>query len=217
MWERLVDPLGINGAWTVTPRIHRDGRGNFHEWYRAAELSRDLGYQFSPAQANCSVSRRGVIRGIHFTEIPPGQAKYVVCASGSIMDVVVDLRNGSPTYASWEAVRLDDETRRGVFISEGLGHAFVALSAQATVMYLCSTPYAAGLEHAVHPLDPAIGIAWPREADPILSEKDAAAPLLAEAQRAGLLPVHRDCMTLAVRSRELAAARPCSRPSGPSP
>ena len=132
-----MDSLGIDGAWIFTPHIHRDGRGYFHEWFRGAELSHYLGYKFGLSQANCSVSRAGVIRGIHFTEVPPGQAKYVVCASGAILDVVVDLRVGSPTFARWKAVQLDDETRRAVFICEGLGHAFVALSAQATVMYLC--------------------------------------------------------------------------------
>jgi len=193
-----VDSMGIDGAWTFTPRIYPDNRGDFHEWFRGAEFIDDLGYRLELAQANCSLSHRGVIRGIHFTEIPPGQAKYVVCASGAIIDVVVDLRVGSPTYARWEAVRLDDETRRAVFISEGLGHAFVALSPSATVMYLCSTPFAPGIEHGVHPLDPGIGIAWPQDVQAILSAKDAAAPSLAEAEGTGLLPVYSDCMTLAV-------------------
>ena len=147
--------------------------------------SGDLGYHFQIAQANCSVSHRGVIRGIHFTAVPPGQAKYVVCASGAIIDVVVDLRVGSPTYARWEAVQLDEEARRAVFISESLGHAFVAESPQATVMYLCSTPYSPGIEHGVHPLDHAVGISWPHEVEPLLSAKDAVAPTLAEAERAG--------------------------------
>jgi len=193
-----VDSMGIDGAWIFTPRIYPDNRGDFHEWFRGTEFMDDVGYRLELAQANCSLSHRGVIRGIHFTEIPPGQAKYVVCASGAIIDVVVDLRVGSPTYARWEAVRLDDETRRAVFISEGLGHAFVALSPRATVMYLCSTPFAPGIEHGVHPLDPGIGIAWPQDVQAILSDKDAAAPSLAEAERAGLLPVYSDCMTLGV-------------------
>ena len=196
-----MDSMGIDGAWIFMPRIYPDSRGSFHEWFRGAEFLDDLGYRLELAQANCSVSHRGVIRGIHFTEVPPGQAKYVVCASGAIIDVVVDLRAGSPTYARWEAVRLDDQTRRAVFISEGLGHAFVALSDRAAVMYLCSTPFAPGIEHGVNPLDPAIGISWPEDTRPILSEKDAAAPSLDEAARAGLLPAYSECTAYAARLR----------------
>ncbi len=92
-----------------------------------------------------------------------------------------------------EAVKLDDETRRAVYLSEGLGHAFMALSDRAAVVYLCSTPYVPGREHAVHPLDPAIGIAWPTGMEAVLSKKDAAAPTMAEAERAGLLPDYQAC------------------------
>jgi len=183
-----VDSLGIDGAWVYTPRIHRDDRGSFHEWFQGADIVDQLGYQFRLSQANCSVSRRGVIRGIHFTQVPPGQAKYVVCLSGAIVDVVLDVRIGSPTYGRWEQVQLDDETRRAVFISEGLGHGFMALTDDATVAYLCSTPYAPDIEHGVNPLDPAIGIRWPDVGQAILSPKDAAAPTLQEAEQAGNLP-----------------------------
>ena len=132
----------------------------------------------------------------------------MACASGAIIDVVVDLRVGCPTIARWKAVQLDDEKRCAVFISEGLGHAFVALSEQATVMYLCSTPYAPGIEHGVHPRDPALGVAWPQDIEPILSEKDAAAPSLDEAQRSGLLPGYGDCLAFAARLKESTAAGP---------
>ena len=103
-----MEPISIGGAWTFTPAVHRDDRGDFLEWFRAGELSESLGYWPETAQANCSVSRRGVIRGIHFAERPPGQAKYVTCVSGAVLDVVVDVRVGSPSYGRWEAVRLDD-------------------------------------------------------------------------------------------------------------
>ena len=192
-----MDPLGIEGAWTFTPRIHLDNRGNFHEWFRLADLPDlpgQMGSRFTLAQANCSVSRRGVIRGVHFSDVPPGQAKYIVCASGSVIDVVVDIRVGSPTYGSWEAVELDDDSRRAIYISEGLGHAFTAVSPEATVMYLCSTAYAPEREHEVYPLDPDLEIAWPKDVEPILSAKDAAAPGLDEARRAGLLPRYEDCL-----------------------
>lgn len=188
-----MESISIGGAWTFTPAMHRDDRGYFLEWFRAGQLSESLGYWPETAQANCSVSRRGVIRGIHFASVPPGQAKYVTCVSGSVLDVVVDVRVGSPSYARWEAVRLDDESRLALFLSEGLGHAFTALSDEATVIYLCSTPYSPGREHSVHPFDPDISIEWPTAAEPVLSAKDAAAPTLEEARRAGLLPVYADC------------------------
>jgi dTDP-4-dehydrorhamnose 3,5-epimerase len=190
----IVDSLGIDGAWVFTPRLHRDDRGSFHEWFQGADLAEQLGYRFRLSQANCSVSHRGVIRGIHFTQVPPGQAKYVVCMSGAIVDVVVDVRIGSPTYGRWEQVQLDDETGRAVFISEGLGHGFMALTDDATVAYLCSTPYAPGIEHGVNPLDPAIGIRWPNADEVMLSPKDAAAPTLEEAEQAGRLPTYAAAM-----------------------
>jgi dTDP-4-dehydrorhamnose 3,5-epimerase len=188
-----VNPLGIEGAWVYTPQVHSDDRGSFAEAFRGAEFAADLGYRLDVAQVNCSVSRRGVIRGIHYADVPPGQAKYVTCVAGGVLDVVVDLRTGSPSFGKWEAVALDSGTRRAVFLAEGLGHAFMALTDDATVLYLCSTPYAPGREHGVDPRDPAIGIAWPVDTEPALSEKDAAAPTLDEALRAGLLPSYQEC------------------------
>ena len=175
-----MEPLGIPGAWAVAPRIHTDARGSFHEWFRTSELTAVLGYRPDVAQANCSVSRRGALRGVHFADVPPGQAKYVTCVSGAIMDVVVDLRVGSPMFSQSVALRLDDETRRAVFLAEGLGHAFMALTDQATVLYLCSTQYVPSREHGVHPLDPELGIDWPADLEPVLSAKDAAAPSVAK-------------------------------------
>ena len=202
-----MEPISIAGAWTFTPTVHRDDRGSFLEWFRAGELSGSLGYWPQTAQANCSVSRRGVIRGVHFASVPPGQAKYVTCVSGTVLDVIVDIRVGSPSYGRWEAVRLDDADRRAVFLSAGLGHAFMALSDEATVIYLCSTPYTPGREHGVHPLDLDIGIEWPADTEPVLSGKDAEAPTLEQARRAGLLPVYADCEAYLGSLREAADAR----------
>jgi dTDP-4-dehydrorhamnose 3,5-epimerase len=210
--ERNMEPLGIEGAWAVTPRIFTDDRGSFLEWFRSADLALALGHRLDVAQANCSVSRRGVLRGVHFADVPPGQAKYVSCLSGAILDVVVDVRVGSPTYGRWEAVRLDEVNRRAVFLSEGLGHAFMALSDQATTMYLCSAPYAPGREHGVHPLDPGLGIAWPADLRPVLSEKDAAAPPLDQARAAGILPDHAACLSYTAR---LSAQRAAPAAAGP--
>jgi dTDP-4-dehydrorhamnose 3,5-epimerase len=199
-----VQSLGIEGAWVYTPQVHTDDRGSFAEAFRGAEFAADLGYQLDVAQANCSVSRRGVIRGIHYADVPPGQAKYVTCMSGAILDVVVDLRADSPSFGKWEAVRLEAATRTAVFIGEGLGHAFMALTDDATALYLCSTPYAPGREHGVHPLDPAIGIAWPAGDGlvPVLSDKDAAAPTLEEALAAGQLPTYEECTAYVERLRD---------------
>lgn len=199
-----MESLGIEGAWVFTPQVHRDDRGLFLEAFRGTEFAADLGYRLEVAQVNCSVSRRGVIRGIHYADVPPGQAKYVSCVRGAILDVVVDLRAGSPGFGAWRAVRLDDVSREAVFLAEGLGHAFMALSDEATVLYLCSTPFAPGSEHGVNPLDPAIGIAWALEGmdgEPVLSDKDAAAPALDEALRAGQLPRYADCAAYAARLR----------------
>ncbi len=174
--------------------MHGDQRGSFHEWFRGDLVRERLGHDLSLAQANCSVSSRGVLRGVHFADVPPGQAKYITCLRGAIMDVVVDLRVGSPTFAQWELVRLDDESRACLYIAEGIGHGFMALTDEATTIYLCSEPYAPAREHGIHPLDPEVGIEWPRDVDPVLSDKDAKAPTLEEAHASGLLPDYQECL-----------------------
>ncbi len=189
-----VRPLAIDGAFEVTPVQHGDGRGVFLEWYKAPVFREQTGHALDVAQANCSVSAAGVLRGIHFADVPPGQAKYVTCVRGAALDVVVDVRVGSPTFGQWDSVLLDDVDRREIYLAEGLGHAFMALEDDTTIVYLCSAGYAPGREHGVHPLDPAIGITWPTTArdgspiEPQLSAKDLAAPTLADAAASGLLP-----------------------------
>lgn len=188
--------LAVPGAWEITPRQFGDPRGLFLEWFKDAPFAAEVGHDFDLHQANLSVSAAGVLRGVHFADVPPGQAKYVTCARGAVLDVAVDIRVGSPTFGAWDTVLLDDVDRRAIYLAEGLGHAFISLEDGSTVLYLCSTPYAPGREHGVHPLDPALGIAWPtaaRDGSPLtvqLSDKDAAAPSLAEALAAGLLPDH---------------------------
>ena len=186
-------PLSIDGVWEFTPKLRPDDRGVFLESFKESVLEEAIGHEFTLQQMNISVSRVGTVRGVHFALVPPGQAKYVQCFSGRILDVVVDIRVGSPTFGQWDAVELDDESRRGLYIAEGLGHAFCALSDSATVGYLCSTPYSPGREFGIHPLDPALGLPWPSGAESVLSEKDAAAPTLAEAKASGLLPTMAEC------------------------
>lgn len=189
-WRKLA----IEGAWVSTPDLHTDERGTFLEVFRNDELAEALGHRFDLAQVNCSVSAAGVVRGIHFTATPPGQAKYVTCTRGAVLDVVVDVRVGSPTFGRWEAVLLDDADRRAVYLSEGLGHGFCSLEDDSTVVYLCSSTYAPDIEREVNAFDPQVGIAWPttaRDGSPLThvrSPKDHAAPSLASARDAGLLP-----------------------------
>ena len=109
-----VRQLAVEGAWAFTPRVFADERGAFAESYIAATLGELIGRPFDVAQMNTSVSSPGVVRGIHFADVPPGQAKYVQCAAGAILDVVVDIRAGSPTFGSWDAVVLDDTSRRRI-------------------------------------------------------------------------------------------------------
>jgi dTDP-4-dehydrorhamnose 3,5-epimerase len=184
-----IQPLGIEGAWEITPQQHGDPRGMFMEYYRFDRLAEVVGHPLRLAQANLSVSAKGVVRGIHFADVPPGQAKYVTCVRGAVLDVIVDLRVGSPTFGRWEGVRLDEVDRRAVYLSEGLGHGFCALTDDATLSYFCSETFNPTGEHAVHPLDPDLGIVWPAET-PQLSARDEAAPSLAEAIASGLLPNH---------------------------
>ncbi|MGC5167009.1 dTDP-4-dehydrorhamnose 3,5-epimerase family protein [Luteimicrobium sp. DT211] len=189
-----IRPLAVPGAFEVTPDQLGDPRGLFLEWFAEREFIAAAGHSLDLQQANLSVSAAGVLRGVHFADVPPSQAKYVTCAKGAVLDVVVDVRVGSPTFGSWDSVLLDDVDRRAIYLSEGLGHAFISLEDGSTVLYLCSAPYAPGREHGVHPLDPAIGIEWPtvgrdgRPLERLLSAKDAAAPTLADALGQGLLP-----------------------------
>lgn len=189
-----VRELSIAGAWEFTPVQHEDDRGVFFESFKAGEVAEVIGHEFTLAQANTSVSAAGVIRGIHFADVPPGQAKYVTCPKGAVLDVVVDLRVGSPTFGTYDAVLLDDAHRKAIYLSEGLGHAFCALQDDSTVTYLCSTGYNPAGEHGVSPLDEELAISWPSVGrdgavlTPALSPKDLAAPSLRAAADSGLLP-----------------------------
>ncbi|MFF8961015.1 dTDP-4-dehydrorhamnose 3,5-epimerase family protein [Streptomyces sp. NPDC014894] len=189
-----MKPLSTEGAWLYEPMLHTDDRGSFLEAFQREAFQLATGRRLELAQVNCSVSRRGVIRGVHFADLPPGQAKYVTCVRGAVRDVIVDLRPGSPTYRAWEAVDLDDRNRRAVFLCEGLGHAFQAVTDDATVMYLTTSGYDPAREHGVDPLDPELGIAWLPDTEPLLSAKDASAPTVAEAEDKGLLPAYEDCV-----------------------
>ena len=193
-------PLSIEGAWSFTPVLRPDDRGVFLESFKASVFEEAVGHIFDLQQMNISVSRIGTVRGVHFAEVPPGQAKYVQCFSGRILDIVVDIRVGSPTFGQYDAIELDDQSRTGLYIAEGLGHAFCALTESVTVGYLCSEPYAPTREHGIHPLDPELALPWPAKSG-LLSPKDAAAPTLAQALETGLLPTYEDYLSFTAELR----------------
>ncbi|TFC27621.1 dTDP-4-keto-6-deoxy-D-glucose epimerase [Cryobacterium sp. TMT2-18-3] len=188
-----IRELSIPDSYEITPKQHGDDRGVFFEWYRFDRLEETIGHSLNLRQANTSVSKRGVVRGIHFADIPPGQAKYVTAPSGAVLDYVIDIRVGSPTFGQWDSVLLDDVDRKAIYLSEGLGHCFVALTENATVSYLVTDVFNASREHGINPLDSDVGLVFPPEAgELLLSPKDTGAPGLAEAAASGLLPAWAD-------------------------
>ena len=189
-----VSPYSISGVWRFDPLLRPDDRGVFLESFKESVFTDTVGHALHLAQMNISVSRAGTVRGVHFADIPPSQAKYVQCFDGRILDIVVDIRVGSPTFGQYEAIELDSNSRSGLYISEGLGHAFCALSDSATVGYLCSEGYSPEREHGIHPLDPQLNLPWPQGASSMLSPKDAEAPTLAAALEVGMLPVYSQCI-----------------------
>lgn len=189
-----IRPLRIADAFEITPRQFPDDRGVFLESYRGDRLAEVIGHRPEIVQTNVSVSSRGTVRGIHFADVPPSQAKYITALSGSLVDYIVDIRVGSPTFGQWDSVLLDTIDRRAVYLPEGMGHAFAALEDNTTAMYLVTAPYTPSREHGIHPLDPEVGLLLPEGMEtPLLSPKDAEAPSLAEAKEQGLLPTYAAC------------------------
>ena len=191
------------GAWEITPRLHPDDRGLFYEWFKDREFQSINHHRLDLRQVNCSVSAAGVLRGLHFAQVPPGQAKYVTCVRGSVFDVVVDIRVGSPTYGRWDSVVLDDRDRRTVYVAEGLGHGFLALQDDSMVVYLCSAEYNPEREHTICAIDPELAIDWPTVggAAPLMSARDLDAPTLENVRAAGLLPTWDDTSDFIERLR----------------
>ncbi|MFC8623400.1 dTDP-4-dehydrorhamnose 3,5-epimerase family protein [Streptomyces anulatus] len=177
----------IPGVRTITPEPIDDIRGSFHEGLRADEFEREMGYPFAPRQINYSVSKRNTLRGIHGVRIPPGQAKYVTCVRGALRDIVVDLRIGSPAFGEHVTHVLDAGSGRSVYIPEGVCHGFLALTDDACISYVLSSTHVPGTQIDINPLDPDLALPWGFTEPPLLSEKDAGAPTVAEALSAGTL------------------------------
>jgi len=184
-----VTPLEINGAWLIESPVFRDERGLFREWFKSEAAKEFTGSKFDIAQANVSLSSKGTLRGIHYSMAPKGQAKWVTCVAGSIKDVIVDIRPRSSTFGEWIEVELSGDTGKAVFISEALGHGFLALEDNTVVSYLESTSFSAKDEYEINPLDQKIGINWGITSELMkISEKDRMAPTLSEQLELGNLP-----------------------------
>jgi dTDP-4-dehydrorhamnose 3,5-epimerase len=184
-----LTPLGIEGVWLADSPVWSDDRGFFREWFKSADVKNATGRDFRIEQANISHSSRGTLRGIHYSVAPRGQAKWVTCVSGSIKDVIVDIRPESKSFGQWIEIELSSDFGKAVFISERLGHGFVALEDNTAVAYLVSTPFSPSDEFEIDPLDEKIGINWGFDLSKLkISDKDKDAPTLAERLAEGKLP-----------------------------
>ena len=184
-----LQELSIAGAYVSTHRVFPDERGLFKEWYKAQEIA-SIDNNFFVQQANFSKSNQWVIRGIHYSLAPQGQAKVITCASGTIIDVTVDLRIGSPTYLRTEYIELSEDSGKVVYIPTGVGHGFIVQSKSAAVVYLTSSSYAPEFEKAICPTDVDLGIKWPIPVGElaVISKADTDAQTLAQAKESGNLP-----------------------------
>ncbi|MGE5747970.1 MAG: dTDP-4-dehydrorhamnose 3,5-epimerase [Solirubrobacterales bacterium] len=174
-------PTRLEGPILVQPTIHRDERGFFTESYRR-QVFAEYGIPEEYVQDNHSRSGKGIVRGMHFQ---PGMAKLVRCSRGEIVDVLLDIRKGSPTFGEWEAFTLNDENLHHLYCPNGFAHGFCVTSDVADVVYKCSTYYDPPAESGIAYDDPDVGIEWP-ELELIPSQRDADAPLLRDV--AGELP-----------------------------
>ena len=184
-----LTPLDIEGAWLAESPVWSDDRGFFREWFKAEDILAETGIHFSIQQANISHSQRGVVRGIHYSLAPQGQAKWITCTRGSIQDVIVDIRPNSNTFGQWIDVELKSDSGKAILINKGLGHGFLALEDNTEVAYLVSTTFSPTDEFEINPLDEILGINWTFDLDALkISEKDKKAPALAVRLAEGKLP-----------------------------
>jgi dTDP-4-dehydrorhamnose 3,5-epimerase len=184
-----LTPLGIEGVWLGESPVWSDDRGFFREWFKSIDIKTATGRDFGIEQANISLSSRGTLRGIHYSIAPRGQAKWITSVTGSIKDVIVDIRPDSKSFGQWIEVELSSDSGKALLISEGLGHGFLALEDNTAVAYLVSTPFSSAHEFEINPLDEKIGIKWGMDLNELkISGKDRNAPTLAERLAEGKLP-----------------------------
>ena len=173
-----IEKLSIDGCWIFKPEVHLDDRGKFFEWFQDSTFHKQVKTDFKLAQANCSVSNAGTLRGLHYTQNKPGQSKFVTVFSGKVFDVIVDIRKNSNTFGKWESIVLDSDEPKSIYIPWGVAHGFMALEDESVFAYLCDQRYNPANEFDLNAFDPDIGIAWPDNLDIKMSPKDRAAPSL---------------------------------------
>ena len=191
-----ISELALPGAFLLTPRAVADDVVIRYETFRQDDVEDAIGRPFAIRYSSLSAASRLVLRGIHGTAGEVGRARLFDCVSGSTVHVVVDLRVGSPEYGRHEMVWLDHRNASGVFVSEGLGHAWLALEDNTIVACHSTRPYTPGAGYTVSALDPALGLPWGLTEAPLMSDDDLAAPTAAEALAKGLLPAYEDCLAL---------------------
>jgi dTDP-4-dehydrorhamnose 3,5-epimerase len=168
----------LPGVVIVEPRVFADARGFFKETYRRPRYA-EAGIAAEFVQDNISRSRRGTLRGLHFQIVYP-QGKLVQCLRGGLFDVAVDVRRGSPTFGRWVGVELSEENHRQIYVPPGFAHGFCVLSETADILYKCTDTYHPEHERTLLWNDPAVGVKWPLETEPVLSPKDQQGKRLAE-------------------------------------
>jgi dTDP-4-dehydrorhamnose 3,5-epimerase len=176
----------IKDVFLFTPQVFEDSRGHFFESFRQDKTLEETGFNFEVKQFNTSLSKRGVLRGIHFKKNPPGQAKFVSVSQGMILDLAIDLRKSSKTFGEWQAFELSNDNNQSLLLGYGIGHAFLALEDNTKVSYLCDSVFEPDIEFGINPLK--AGIDWQELAKPfglsefVVNEKDSLAPGLKDAQ-----------------------------------
>jgi dTDP-4-dehydrorhamnose 3,5-epimerase len=180
--------LSIPGLFVLESPVWSDDRGFFREWFKLGDFETQ-GLDFHARQANLSMSKRNVVRGLHYSLAPEGQAKVVACVFGELDDVIVDVRVGSPTFGRHEVVHLAANDVRSLLLPAGVAHGFCVTSEVAALSYLLASPFNAEAEFEIDPFDPQINVAWSLTGEAIVSQKDANAPTLAERQASNELPL----------------------------
>ena len=188
----IFEKLAIKGAYLARFPVHEDKRGNFQEWFKSTTFNKLDIPIFTVNQANISKSKKGIIRGIHYSLSENGQAKWITCITGSILDIIVDLRQSSPTFMKWISVEINSSSGQCILVSQGLGHGFKSLENDTTISYLLSSEFSPQKEFSISPFDNDLKIDWKINPEvayaDILSEKDLNAPSLADQKNLNLLP-----------------------------